>query len=249
MREQQRLDYLQAMGITQWIPRQPLPFAPAPRWLAEDAHPRHAAPHQVAATGHMPHPLAAELLHDALPAATQKVPTVQAAAPRALVQEAVTAQPVASGAAPALVSELPAGGADLAPPRFELHFLRAGSGCWITDSADEAARVQAFAWRVLSAIKGGSDFIAAPVCFRWPFIESAHEDQSLPVALHALRTQWQFLAEQGIAYVIAVGAGTSGWLDRIDVRPLYHSTSLDALMSQATEKRKLWLALHQQAEL
>lgn len=39
MLEQRRLDYLQAMGITQWMPRKPLANAPEPRWW----------PHEVAA--------------------------------------------------------------------------------------------------------------------------------------------------------------------------------------------------------
>lgn len=258
MREQQRLDYLQAMGITQWIPRQPLPFAPAPRWLAEDAHPRHANPHQVAAGGgHMPHPLASELLHDAAadkPAAVAQAPSaaqVAAVASHApgnvLPADAVSANVAPASVAPTSVA--PTNVADLTPPRFELHFLRAGHGLWVADSLAAAEKMQAFAWRVLNALQGRSDFIGSPLCFRWPFIESAHEDQSLPVALHALTAQWQFLRDQGASYVIALGADSTQWLSRIQVQPLFSASSLQDVMTTATEKRRLWQALQQQSEL
>ena len=247
MREQQRLDYLQAMGITQWIPRQPLPFAPAPRWLAQDAHPRHANPHQVSVGGgHIPHPLAAELLHDAVAAVGVKSTQQAAAAPVAetRVAPAVVPQPVTDTAEVAVPAS-----ADLTPPRFELHFLRAGNGIWVCDRADYAEKMQAFIWRVVSAMQGSTGFIAAPVCFRWPFIESAHEDQSLPVALQALTAQWQFLSAQGSSYVIAIGEQTPEWLGRIQVKTDFHSPSPQALMSTAAGKRKLWQVLQQQAEL
>lgn len=234
MREQQRLDYLQAMGITQWIPRQPLPFAPAPRWLAEDAHPRHANPHQVSAGGgHMPHPLAAELLHD------------DAADKPAAVAQAPSAAQASVASTDAALTNV----TDLTPPRFELHFLRAGHGLWVCDRLAAAEKMQAFAWRVLNALQGRSDFIGSPLCFRWPFIESAHEDQSLPVALHALTAQWQFLRDQGASYVIALGADSTQWLGRIQVQPLFSASSLQDVMTTAAEKRRLWQALQQQPEL
>ena len=37
--EQQRLDYLQTMGVVQWLARKPLPYAPPSRYLAQGAEP------------------------------------------------------------------------------------------------------------------------------------------------------------------------------------------------------------------
>jgi len=247
MREQQRLDYLQAMGIVQWMPRQPLPGVPAPRWLPEDAHA--AAPRPALTSeggGHIAHPMAAQLLHEAAaqpvakaPVSVQNEPPLKT--PAAVVSEAAS-EVVADVAATATT--------DLTPPRFELHFLRVfARGVWVCDDAAQAERLAAFAYRVMSALQAPAGLLQAPLCFRWPFIESAHDDQSRPVALQALSAQWQFLRDQGVRYAVAFGQDSDHWLQQVQAPLLFRAASLSDVMQNAQHKRQLWQALLTQAEL
>ncbi len=256
MREQQRLDYLQAMGITQWMPRQPLPNAPKPRWLPADAHPAAPKPHQVGGGGgHMPHPLAAELLHElsggARPApvtetVTKAEPAVAQAESSAGLQPAVPT--AAETVEPAAQAETAL--ADMTPPRFELHFVRISpNSVWVVDRADQVERVQAFAWRVLNALQSNNGFMPATISFRWPFIESATDDQSRPVALQAVAAQWQFLRERGCQHLITLGEDAREWLSLVGAQPVYSLDSVDDVMGSAVAKRSFWLALQQLPEI
>lgn len=252
MREQQRLDYLQAMGITQWMPRQPLPHAPEPRWLPANAHPPAAKPHQVGGGGgHMPHPLAAELLHEqsAPPqSATVAESAVTVGSDDALSTEKADAVLVTEAAHAVADPDQPV--ADLTPPRFELYFVRVSPGSvWVVDRADQVERVQAFAWRVLNALQDSTGFMPATFSFRWPFIESASDDQSRPVALQALSAQWQFLREQGCQHLITLGGDAREWLLRVGAQPVVSVNSVDDVMGSAAAKRSFWLALQQLPEL
>ncbi len=257
MREQQRLDYLQAMGITQWMPRQPLPNAPQPRWLPADAHPPAPKPHQVGGGGgHMPHPLAAELLHELSGGARSAPVTATVTKAESVVTPTETdstdsqsvAQAVAESLAPSAQAETAV--ADLTPPRFELHFVRISpNSVWVVDRADQVERVQAFAWRVLNALQGNSGFMPATISFRWPFIESATDDQSRPVALQALAAQWQFLREQGCQHLITLGGDAREWLSLVGAQPVYSLNSVDDVMGSAVAKRSFWLALQQLPEI
>ncbi len=241
MREQQRLDYLQAMGIVQWILRQPLSGAPAPRWLPEDAHAAAPRPALISeGGGHIAHPMAAQLLHEAATQPAQKAPVA--------VQRRPAETPVVVSADPAAgVVAIPA---DLTPPRFELHFLRVSArGVWVCDDAAQAERLAAFAYRVMSALQAPAGLLQAPLCFRWPFIESAHDDQSLPVALQALSAQWQFLCDHGVRYVVAFGQDSDHWLQQVQAPLLFRAASLSDVMQNAQHKRQLWQALLTQTEL
>lgn len=244
MLEQRRLDYLQAMGIVQWMPRQPLSGAPQPRWLPEQT--AHAPqPHQVSAgAGHIAHPLAAELLHEgrADAAAAQTPPPVSA--PR------LEAQPEVPAADAATTTEPAAAVVDLTPPRFELYFLRSSRhGVWVCDNPADAERMHAFAWRVMNALSDDTAFMQTPLCFRWPFIEAAQEDQSEAVALQALSAQWQFFTGQGVSYALCFGDSSREWLAKVGVTPLYAGTSLTGVMQTAAGKRGLWQALRSITEL
>ena len=242
MLEQQRLDYLQAMGIVQWMPRQPLPGAPAPRWLpVQAAHAPH--PHQISSgEGHIVHPMAAELLHDkAPPEARQEQPSVR---------PGVADLPAADPGDATVAAEIPVQAADLTPPRFELHFLRVSRcGVWVCDDAAQAEAMQAFAWRVMMAMTDHTGFMQPLLRFRWPFIESAHDDQSQPVALQALSAQWRFFTEQGAAYAVCFGEDSQTWLSRVGVKPVYHSAAVTGVMQSAADKRLLWQALKDITEL
>lgn len=242
MREQQRLDYLQAMGIVQWMPRQPLPDVPAPRWLPEDAH---AAPVRPALTsaggGHIAHPMAAQLLHEASALPVAKTP---------VSEQNVPVETAAAAVYESAADITPAVTTDLTPPRFELHFLRvSANGVWVCDDAAQAERLVAFAYRVMSALQAPAGLLQAPLCFRWPFIESAQDDQSLPVALQALSAQWQFLRDQGVRYVVAFGQDSERWLQQVQAPLLFRAASLSEVMQNAQHKRQLWQALLTQSEL
>jgi hypothetical protein len=246
VREQQRLDYLQAMGIVQWMPRQPLPGVPAPRWLPEDAHA--AAPRPALTSeggGHIAHPMAAQLLHEA---AAQPVAKEPAAAQSKLADTPAVA---ISDVASEVVADVAATAtSDLTPPRFELHFLRVSAGgVWVCDDAAQAERLAAFAYRVMSALQAPAGLLQAPLCFRWPFIESAHDDQSRPVALQALSAQWQFLRDQGVRYAVAFGQDSDHWLQQVQAPLLFRAASLSDVMQNAQYKRQLWQALLTQTEL
>src|SRR5690606_17793990 len=65
MLEQRRLDYLQAMGVVQWMPRQPLPHGPAPRWLPEQVQRGpYGKPAIADPGGRLAHPPVSQLLHE-----------------------------------------------------------------------------------------------------------------------------------------------------------------------------------------
>lgn len=246
MREQQRLDYLQAMGIVQWMPRQPLPGVPAPRWLPEEAHA--AAPRPALTSeggGHITHPMAAQLLHEAAAQPAQKAPVSVQSEPVETLAAAVS--DVASESAVVVAPEVTT---DLTPPRFELHFLRvSAAGVWVCDDAAQAERLAAFAYRVMSALQAPVGLMQAPLCFRWPFIESAQDDQSRPVALQALSAQWQFLRDQGVRYAVAFGQDSDHWLQQVQAPLLFRAASLSDVMQNAQYKRQLWQALLTQTEL
>ncbi|MAD45678.1 MAG: hypothetical protein CMI02_14135 [Oceanospirillaceae bacterium] len=250
MLEQRRQDYLQAMGITHWVPRMALPNAPQPRWIAESS--AHAPqPHQVSAgEGHIVHPMAAELLHDAAKPAVAKVPESR---DEVLREEADGQQAADRGREPAPAVQpapMPAAGTDLTPPRFELQFLRVSHyGVWVSDQPHEMERLQGFAWRVLQAMTDNTGFMQPPFNFRWPFIESAHEDQSHPVAVQALSAQWRFFADQGARYVVSFGDTSKEWLSNIGVTPLFAGPSLAEVMQSAAEKRRLWYALRELGDI
>ncbi|MCD8523623.1 MAG: hypothetical protein LRY66_14230 [Saccharospirillaceae bacterium] len=241
MREQQRLDYLQAMGIVQWMPRQPLPGVPAPRWLPEDAHAAPVRPVLMSeGGGHIAHPMAAQLLHEASALPVAKAPVSVQNVP---VETPATAVSESAAVAPAVTT-------DLTPPRFELHFLRvSANGVWVCDDAAQAERLAAFAYRVMSALQAPVGLLHTPLCFRWPFIESAQDDQSLPVALQALSAQWQFLRDNGVRYAVAFGQDSDHWLQQVQAPLLFRAASLSEVMQNAQHKRQLWQALLTQSEL
>jgi len=240
--EQTRLDYLQAMGITQWMPREPLPHAPQPRWLPQQAanHHSHQEVEQLAQSHHIPPVMAAELL--AVGDAAEKV-AEKLAAP-------ATAQPAQTETAETQ-PQVPAGDAattaeviDLTPPRFELHFLPVGQrGLWVCSSQQQLDDMMRFAHRVMLGMGQPIEMMQAPLCFRWPFIESSHQDQSSAVASQALAAQWQHFRAQGVAYVIAFGDAARQRLPGCGAELTFQAADLKSVMQSAVEKRRLWQAL------
>ena len=276
MLEQRRLDYLQAMGITQWMPRQPLPDAPEPRWLPVEAanHHSHQEVDELAKSHHIPPVMAAELLsvgdvaerivqqqgQQAAQEGQTPPGTGRSASHGSSPAAAVSpSNPVESSAAVNGAAVSPAGEnrvaapadavQDLSPPRFELHFLPVGkAGLWVCSDAQQLDSMMRFAHRVMQGMQQPIDMMAAPLNFRWPFIESSHQDQSRAVAEQALQAQYQYFTSQGVQYVISFGEHSQLWLPVAGAEAIFHAPSLDAVMATPALKRQLWLALSERSE-
>ena len=245
MREAVRCQYLKAMGIPVWVPRQELP---------------HAAPSRVLpllGTEHLPH-ADGELPADHLPdyrrqadhrqgghmAAQlfehQTVASAPAAvASRPVVEERPEAVAVVDAPAPA-ASEDPV---DLTPPRFELYFVKYGDELiWVCDRGDQLGALMSFAARVNAAM-GWETLRSEPVGFHWPFIEHALEDQGAAVAEQALRAQWSYFSHNGGRHVIALGSQSRKWLSRINVPGCYMDEDVLQIMANGALKKQLWQRL------
>jgi hypothetical protein len=278
MLEQRRVDYLKAMGITLWMPRQALPHAKESRWLPENNDERHEHI-AINSTGVSSRPVAAaDLLRAGQPMHKHEdsVPEVKAAhsvlsetasSVSASQSEDVEAgkpqNPAAQNSEPqnsgtqnsgTLVAESPsvspAAVHDMRPPRFVLEFIPISrQGLWVIDASQSIQDVQQFAYRVLKGMGAAPDFMSQPINFSWPFIESSHQDQSRPVALQALQAQWQFFQSQGTRYIITLGAEAQQWMASVEANSHFHVADMSILQSDAQLKRQLWLCLRQLPEL
>ena len=97
-------------------------------------------------------------------------------------------------------------------------------------------------FRIQQALTGQAQFVAPPAEFRWPFIASAHADQSTRW-LRALQAQWQHVCGGETLPVVSVGADSRYWLQQIGIEPRSHIESLPELLGSAAAKRQLWLDL------
>ncbi|MDP2505438.1 hypothetical protein [Oceanobacter sp. 3_MG-2023] len=259
MREAVRCQYLKAMGIPVWVPRDELPHAAPSQllpWLGEQ-HGPHGSELPV---DHLPnyrnaedHPegghFAAELLDHRGNTTTRVAVDAAVVSNRDSVAPAATAltdlptSPPDSLVKPETAVAEPLVVADLTPPRFELHFIATGNGTiWVCDRQEQLPALQAFAWQVGIGMKWSPEQ-GSPLSFRWPFIEHGQEDQSSAVAEQALRAQWQFFVHHGGRHVIGFGSNTRQWLTRIQVPGCYQDDDVVTVMSCAERKKQLWLAL------
>lgn len=235
MLEQRRLDYLQAMGVVQWMPRQPLPFAPAPRWLP-DANAKKAEP-AAPVSGFNKEETKAQL--------ASVRPSFNSAnnAPAAPPQVA----PIAHAVANTITHNQPATDiiTDQQVPRFHLYFVQSLLPVtWVCDRVEDIELVQQLAFKTQKALTGESMFVAAPAEFRWPFIVGAAEaEQTTPVALQALTAHWHFIQEQGSRGIISVGPDSQKWLSQVSAPSHFHIPVLAEFLASASLKRQLWLTL------
>ena len=251
MLEQQRIDYLSAMGITQWMPRAALPHAPAPRWLPNAGHAINTnvrALQQPNRSANAPVAAADLLSGFAVKAKTSMVEPDNEALSSALDSKVINTETKSNiGVSDDKIRDLSVDNLASSPgipPRFQLHFLRvSGGGIWICDQSVAPEHLRRFAHRVLKGMQQPMDLLPVPVKFNWPFIESKHDDQSEPVALQALNAQWRFFADQGVSYVLTFGDDSRRWLARIGVQSHYHHPQFIDMLSNASDKRQLWQAL------
>lgn len=258
MLEQQRIEYLQAMGIQLWMPRQPLAHAADSLWLVGDES--SANTEEVDGVkfrgGH-----AADLLADmdfttsgSKPASqnpnqnnsqnnNQSISTESTATQVERVP--VTANPANTNIEEgnALVADSgQADRIDLTIPEFELHFALWPCGIlWVAsqpfDQHDHMFQTSVSYSLLISTVPQ-----ASYSQFKWPYIKGSSEDQSTAVALRALTAQWDFMSSQGARAWVAVDSSSLEWLSKVAVRPLYAVDDKDELYS-LVGKKQLWNAL------
>jgi hypothetical protein len=248
MLEQQRIEYLQAMGIQLWMPRQALDNAAESNWIADSQVSNTQADvvgsgSQVKA-GHAADLLAGMGLGDVVkpPANTQSSPEIisHPEAVASIKPESIqdkSAENIADSVTDN--NELPV---DLTVPKFELHFALWPCGIlWVSDHAFEQ-QDQAFQTAVSYSLLGNTVPQASYSQFKWPYIEGSHEDQSMAVALRALTAQWEFMSSQGARGWVATDSSSLQWLGKVASKALYAVDERSDLYSIAG-KRQLWLAL------
>ena len=257
MLEQHRIEYLQAMGIQLWMPREVLPNAPEPRWLAENPGQGNSAGTPDAVKGGH----AAELLAGmgfgpseteapktsvapAAAASTQlsaQVPAQQEVQPQQIEQAAKTESPLKPSAPEA--AEQPAEApVDMTVPHFELHFVLWPCGTLWAGSQVADQALLAYQASVSSFITGSNYRQHSLFSFKWPYLEISSEDQSKPVALRALQAQWDHIKSQGSKQWIAMDDESSHWFEQVAQAPLLAVSSQEQLFS-AGNKKALWQAL------
>ena len=255
MLEQQRRDYLKAMGIPVWIPRRELPFAAPSRLLpAEQAvtEARESQDNMALATRLHGQASAMAVLDDLVP---PRKP--QASARPADVESDHQPVPATTTTSPSLSAEPPVTNAksdtdigvgavvpvvDMTPPRFALHFVLTGPVLWVCDDPVSLLALRQFAHRVAMAMQHSPETLS-PIAFNWPFIDNPREDQSTPVARQALAAQWSFFQHHGAAAVVGFGEQAVRWVKPLCQQQQVFEESVAAVMTDADHKRTLWLAL------
>lgn len=241
MQEQRRLDYLQAMGITQWLPRQPLPHAPESRWLPIAANqPDHDSIDRLSEQHHIPARVAAEIL-----SLDSRAPRSANAAQNVAIDRPYVANVLVdpTQTSEALLDALPV-------PEFTLHWLwLSNHTLWACDHTQNMALFQAVVPRVLRGLQQPLYTLQTPPSFTWPFIRSRQHDQSSAVAQQALAAQWQYFATQGVTRVVVFGGIAQEWLKRVSAPMCYQYHDVEQWAQHADAKRALWSVLREQHDL
>jgi hypothetical protein len=243
MLEQQRIEYLQAMGIQLWMPREPVANATESSWLANSINEQTSSDSSLGdgvpiQAGH-----AADLLADM---GLISEPAKPAQAEESLASKTPAEHDVTISSSSAsseltntnLETEL----VDLTVPDFELYFALWPCGVlWVAKQAFDK-RDHAFQTAVSYSLLGNAVPQASYSQFKWPYIQGSSEDQSMPVALRALAAQWEFMSGQGARGWVSMDSSSLGWLTRVAAKPLYSVEDGSSLYSSSS-KKQLWLAL------
>lgn len=268
MLEQQRIEYLQAMGIQVWMPRKPVAHAAESLWFAGDeiATSSEEASGVTFKGGH-----AADLL------ANMELPTAEKAAVNSSnpkPSNVVNSQPLQASAEQANTAENQAvtnnvsaqssdkietakssltqqaaehdtsnpEESDFVIPEFELHFALWPCGIlWVSGQPfDQQDNI--FQTSVSYSLLFSSVPQASYSHFKWPYIQGSNEDQSTPVALRALTAQWEFMSSQGARAWVAMDSSSLEWLSKVAAKPLFSVDEKEDLFS-SIGKKQLWNAL------
>lgn len=263
MLEQQRVEYLQAMGIQLWMPRSPVANAAESLWFAGDEL---SQPNNVDSnTAHIKVGNAADLLSGVVGTLTKSHPDTSVVNDSSLKSvEALQSKPSSqnsnteglgslSGAGSHSVSETqPAeegitashdsGLIDLTAPKFELYFALWPCGIlWVASNPFDQ-RDQTFQASVSYFLLRTSVSQASYSHFQWPYLEGSNEDQSTAVALRALSAQWEFMSSQGARIWISADDTALEWLSKVSSNPMYSVCNKNELFS-LKGKKLLWQEL------
>ncbi|MBQ0731157.1 MAG: hypothetical protein KBT75_10675 [Oleispira antarctica] len=250
MLEQQRIEYLQAMGIQLWMPRHALDNAAESSWLA-GSEANNASLEVSGSTpvkaGHAADLLAEMGLVDAVTVATHPQ-AAESTSAQGLVSTPIRHQTFnAEIAEPSHVAEVGDASVDDIPvdltvPKFELHFALWPCGLlWVGGQTFEQ-RDHSFQTAVSYSLLGNTAPQASYSQFKWPYIEGSNEDQSMAVALRALTAQWDFMSSQGARGWVAMDSSSLKWLEKVSSKALFSVNKRSELYSMAG-KKQLWLAL------
>lgn len=242
MLEQHRIEYLQAMGIQLWMPREVLPNAPEPRWLAENP----AQAGSVAAPDAVKGGHAADLLAG-MGLAAVEAPAAKQSQPTESINQVAELPSTAASNSSAQIAEPSAQlsteqAVDMTVPHFELGFVLWPCGTlWVSTVSAEPAWL-AYQASVSSFITGSNYRQHSLFSFKWPYLEISSEDQSKPVALRALHAQWDHIKSQGSKQWVAMDEQSKHWFEQVAGEPLLAVDSADQLFI-AANKKALWQAL------
>jgi hypothetical protein len=241
MLEQQRIEYLQAMGIQLWMPRHTLDNAAESNWLAGSElnnSPLAASNNTPVQAGHAADLLVSMGLGNT--PQTDVVPTPKNQVPQGNPVQAKSAALTAEIAEPAI--SLEASQIDLTVPTFELHFALWPCGIlWVSNQPFEQ-KDHGFQTAVSYSLLGNAVPQASYSQFKWPYIEGSHEDQSMAVAMRALTAQWEFMSSQGARGWVATDSSSLQWLGKVAAKALYSVDERSEIYSPAG-KKQLWSAL------
>ena len=248
MLEQQRIEYLQAMGIQLWMPRHTLDNAAESNWLADSQlageQAETAGSGALAKAGHAADLLAGMGLGDTEKVVTNVKATETVAKPVSIasIEPDLTQVKAQDKASELNAAEDDVQLVDLTVPKFELHFALWPCGIlWVSSRAFEQ-QDHAFQTAVSYSLLGNTVPQASYSQFKWPYIEGSHEDQSMAVALRALTAQWEFMSSQGARGWVATDLSSLQWLGKVTSKALYSVEERSDLYSIAG-KKQLWLAL------
>lgn len=260
MLEQQRIEYLQAMGIQLWMPRQPLAHAADSLWFAGDessANTEEATGvkfrggHAADLLADMDFTTSGSQLTNQNPHQKNSQNSSQNNSQSNSTESAsVQVERVPVNANPAnannednnLVADGQDESIDLTIPEFELHFALWPCGIlWVAsqpfDQQDHMFQTSVSYSLLISTVPQPSYSQ-----FKWPYIKGSNEDQSTVVALRALTAQWDYMSEQDARAWVAVDSSSLEWLSKVAVKPLYSVDEKDELYT-VVGKKQLWNAL------
>ncbi|MGK0250244.1 MAG: hypothetical protein ACI910_003013 [Oleispira sp.] len=242
MLEQQRIEYLQAMGIQLWMPRRALNNAAESNWLSgseSNNSPLAASDSTPFQAAHAADLLVSMGLGNAQN--TEVIPSsIKHQVPRGNPVQADSAALTKDVAEPAI--SLETSQVDLTVPTFELHFALWPCGIlWVSNQPFEQ-KDHNFQTAVSYSLLGNSVPQASYSQFKWPYIEGSHEDQSMAVAMRALTAQWEFMSSQGARGWVATDSSSLQWLGKVAAKALYSVDERSEIYSPAG-KKQLWSAL------
>lgn len=225
MQESQRIGYLEQMGITCWIPKQKLAFAPEPRWQVIPAVETEPDTQQ-------PQPLMPSFSDLIKPDTTQRKTVIDNNQPASISPNSEPTQ------APALAAEEQK---EQSIPKFELCFVRlCQDTLWVCDKLSQKEDLQKLVASMMRASQQAID-ARMPIEFKWPYLEHHQQSQGIEVAKRTLDAQWNILIQDGVKRTFAFGEDSKKWLAAYEATFL--AQNFENLLTNADEKRQLWHAL------